>query len=52
MRCQKAAHPQMREIMIPLLKEFQKQIPVIFEDFKIEKDKSLSYPYYALKQNP
>jgi len=52
MRCQKAAHPQMREIMIPLLKEFQKQIPVIFEDFKIKKDKSLSYPYYALKQNP
>jgi len=26
------AHPQMREITIPLLKQLQKQIPVIFDD--------------------
>jgi thymidylate synthase (FAD) len=28
------AHPQMREIAVPLLKEFQKRIPVIFEGIK------------------
>lgn len=50
MRTQKAAHPQMREIMVPLLKEFQKKIPIIFDDFEIIKDKSLSYPYYAIKK--
>jgi thymidylate synthase (FAD) len=50
MRCQKAAHPQMREIMIPLLQEFQKQIPVLFDDFEIKKDPNLSYPFYAIKQ--
>jgi len=49
MRCQKAAHPQMREIMIPLLKVFQKKLPVIFDDFIICEDKNLSYPYYAIK---
>lgn len=32
LRCSKAAHPQMREIMIPLLKECRDLIPVIFED--------------------
>jgi thymidylate synthase (FAD) len=32
LRCSKAAHPQMREIMIPLLKEFSEKIPVIFDD--------------------
>lgn len=36
MRCQKAAHPQIRELMVPLLKEFQKRIPVLFDDFQIE----------------
>lgn len=50
MRTQKAAHPQMREIMIPLLKEFKKRIPILFDDFKIIKDNSLSYPYYAIKE--
>ncbi len=50
MRTQKAAHPQMREVMIPLLKEFQKKIPIIFDDFIIKKDKSLSYPFYTLKE--
>ena len=34
MRTSQAAHPQMREIAIPLLKEFQKRIPIIFDDFE------------------
>jgi thymidylate synthase (FAD) len=32
MRTPKAAHPQMREIMIPLLEEVNGAIPVLFED--------------------
>ena len=32
LRTSDSAHPQMREISIPLLKEFQKRIPVIFDD--------------------
>lgn len=32
LRTSQAAHPQMREIAIPLLKEFQKQIPIIFDN--------------------
>lgn len=30
-----AAHPQMREIAIPLLREFQKRIPVVFDDIEV-----------------
>ena len=37
-RCAYAAHPQMRELMIPLLKELRSLIPVIFDD--IEYDRS------------
>ena len=33
LRTSKQAHPQMREIMVPLLAEFQKRVPVIFDDF-------------------
>ncbi len=29
------AHPQMREITIPMLKEFKKKIPVIFDDIAV-----------------
>ena len=36
-RCSKRNHPQMREITIPLLREFQKQIPVLFDDIIVEK---------------
>lgn len=36
LRCAKDAHPQMREIMIPLLKNFQILIPVIFDDILVE----------------
>lgn len=31
-RTSQAAHPQMREIMVPLLKEMQNKIPIIFDD--------------------
>jgi thymidylate synthase (FAD) len=32
LRTDKSAHPQMRQIMIPLLEEFQKQIPILFDN--------------------
>ena len=35
-RTSKAAHPQMRELMIPLLKEFQQKIPILFDDIKVK----------------
>jgi thymidylate synthase (FAD) len=31
LRCAKAAHPQMREIAIPMLKAFYDKLPVVFE---------------------
>lgn len=36
LRTAKASHPQMREICIPLLKEFKEKIPVIFDDISEE----------------
>lgn len=38
LRCSKASHPQMRQISIPLLKQFQELIPIIFEDFVIDQE--------------
>jgi len=32
LRCSPAAHPQMRELMIPLLNEFKSKIPILFDD--------------------
>jgi len=32
LRCAKAAHPQMREITIPLLQVFKQLVPVVFDD--------------------
>lgn len=32
LRCDKAAHPQMRELAIPLLEEFKSKIPAVFDD--------------------
>jgi thymidylate synthase (FAD) len=32
LRCAKASHPQMVDLMRPLLKEVQKKIPVVFDD--------------------
>lgn len=34
MRTTKEAHPQMRQITIPLLAEFQQKIPILFEDIE------------------
>lgn len=34
MRTTKEAHPQMKQIMIPLLEEFKVKIPIIFEDLE------------------
>lgn len=36
LRTSSAAHPQMREIAIPLLKECQAKIPVLFDDIEVE----------------
>ena len=36
LRTDKAAHPQMRELVIPLLKDLQDRIPVLFEDIIVE----------------
>ena len=36
LRCSAAAHPQMREVMLPLLKEAHSICPVLFEDLYIE----------------
>ena len=32
LRCSIAAHPQMREIMLPLLAEFHDMLPIVFDD--------------------
>jgi thymidylate synthase (FAD) len=36
LRTAKASHPQMREICIPLLKEFKEKIPIVFDDINTE----------------
>jgi len=38
LRISSAAHPQMQEIARPLLDEFKKRIPIIFDDIKAEID--------------
>lgn len=35
LRTSPAAHPQMREVAIPLLREVQAKIPVVFEDIEV-----------------
>jgi len=35
LRTAKAAHPQMREVTIPLLTEFQRRFPVVFSDIGV-----------------
>ena len=32
LRCSQAAHPQIREIMLPLLSEFARRMPAVFAD--------------------
>ena len=36
LRTSSAAHPQMREVAIPLLKELQEKIPILFDDIEVE----------------
>jgi thymidylate synthase (FAD) len=36
LRCSKKAHPQMREVSVPLLREFKRNIPIIFDDISEE----------------
>ena len=36
MRTTREAHPQMRQVTIPLLAEFKEKIPVLFEDIEPE----------------
>ncbi len=36
LRTHKTAHPQIREVSIPLLEELKKLIPVIFDDIEVE----------------
>lgn len=49
LRCSKAAHPSIRQLLIPLLLEFKKEMPELFSDieydttFPIEKYADLSY---------
>lgn len=40
MRTSKEAHPQMRQVTIPLLREFQKTIPVLYDDIEPEQKQS------------
>ncbi|HDY88318.1 MAG TPA: FAD-dependent thymidylate synthase [bacterium] len=35
LRCSKAAHPQMQELMKPLLKELKIKVPIIFDDLGV-----------------
>jgi thymidylate synthase (FAD) len=35
LRASKFSHPQMREIIVPLLHEFQKHIPILFDDIHV-----------------
>lgn len=36
LRTSKAAHPQMREVTVPLLKEFKRKLPIIFDDIEVD----------------
>lgn len=40
MRTSREAHPQMKQVTIPLLKEFQEKIPILFEDIVPEMKQS------------
>jgi len=47
LRCARDAHWEIRRAMINLLKDVQKRIPIVFDDFKIRKDKNKGL--YAVK---
>lgn len=38
LRTSEAAHPQMRELTIPLLRELKSRIPIIFDDIEVKQD--------------
>lgn len=42
LRCSVAAHPQIREIAVAILKEFKQRIPVLFDDFEIDEEKMIA----------
>lgn len=42
MRTCKEAHPQMRQVMIPLLSEFKEKIPILYEDIEAEQKQSIA----------
>ena len=44
LRCDKAAHPQMRELMVPLLADMREKIPIIFDDINVSCGEC---PYYS-----
>ena len=58
LRTSKAAHPQMRELMIPLLEEMKTLVPVIFDDIKVQpdvcivKEKRIKDPEYDITNWP
>ena len=43
LRCAKAAHPQIRQIMLPLLAAMYGQIPLIFEDIYTQFQKEMDF---------
>ena len=49
LRCAPAAHPQMRELMIPLLDDLHSKIPVIFDDIWDWFDKD-PFHYWEVKE--
>ena len=58
LRTSKAAHPQMREIMCPLLEEMNTLVPIIFDDIKVQpdvcivKEKRIENPEYGITNWP
>lgn len=38
LRCDTAAHPQMRQVMIPIMQEFHKRCPAMFDDMEVCKN--------------
>ena len=38
LRTSKAAHPQIRQVMIPLLEELKSKLPIIFKNIKEKKN--------------
>lgn len=47
LRTSPAAHPQMREVMCPLLEEMKKRVPVVFDDINENTDSGKSVPQHA-----